>query len=73
MTDKKFLTPRQLTERWGGEIHERTLANWRASSRGPRYLRIGGKILYDLAEVEEYERRHTAQGTVEYAKWRGRD
>lgn len=73
MPEKKFLTPRQLTERWGGEIHERTLANWRASSRGPRYLRIGGKILYDIEDVEAYESGRKVQGTIEYAKWKDGD
>jgi hypothetical protein len=32
-----------------------TLANWRSQGRGPRYLRIGGKILYDNADLDAYE------------------
>ncbi len=69
MTEKKFLTPHQLTERWAGEIHERTLANWRVTGQGPRFIKIGGRVLYDIEEVEAWEKRRTVQSTAEYDKF----
>ena len=53
----KFLKPHQLVERWQGLVTEKTLANWRCSGDGPRYIKIGGKVAYSLEAVEEYERR----------------
>jgi hypothetical protein len=69
MTEKKFLTPAKLAERWDGEISVRTMANWRATGRGPRFVKIGGSVLYDIEEVEAWEKRRTAQSTAEYDKW----
>lgn len=71
MTEKTatFLTPEKLAERWGGEISPRSLANWRYAGRGPRFLKIGGRVLYDLEEVERWEKSRTAQSTAEFANW----
>lgn len=59
----KFLTIDQLIERWSGIVKRTTLANWRvthkrkneASKRGPSFMRLEGRILYPIAEVEKYE------------------
>ncbi len=56
--DKKFLSPTQLADRWGVttsalQNYRRTKNSGRAS--GPVYTKIGGKILYELFEVEKYE------------------
>lgn len=56
-----FLTPRELTERWKRTITLRTLANWRYTQDGPKFTKVGGRILYKLADVEEYERRRTSR------------
>ena len=67
----KFLTPRDLCERYSGSLSERTAANWRASGDGPEFLKVGGKILYPLDKVEEWERSRTVQSTTEYHnQWR---
>jgi predicted site-specific integrase-resolvase len=36
-----------------------TLANWRYAGRSPAFYRVGGKIIYDLKELEQWleERR----------------
>jgi hypothetical protein len=52
-THLKHLTPRQLAERWG--FHIGTLANMRSEERGPAYLKLGGAVLYRVADVEAYE------------------
>lgn len=52
----KFLTPTELVDRYRGKIALRTLTNWRALGTGPRFTRIGGRVLYSLEEVETWER-----------------
>ena len=51
----EFLTAAALVERWGGAITIQTLANWRATNRGPAYFKNGGRVLYRLADVTAYE------------------
>ena len=54
-----YLTPRELAARWRNIVSLSTLDNWRSSAnRGPRYVKIGGRVLYPLAEVEAYEARN---------------
>lgn len=56
-TSSEFLTDAQLAARW--QIHRQTLIRWRRQSTGPPYLRIEGRVLYPLAEVEQYEKVNT--------------
>lgn len=57
MTEKIYLTPVELLERWAGVItNTGTLSNWRGQGRGPEYVKLERKILYPLKAVEEYER-----------------
>jgi len=64
MTHEKdgFLTPEQLSERWGVSIS--TLACWRSKTRGqrgPKYISIGRKIRYPLVGVVDYESKFTQE------------
>jgi hypothetical protein len=48
-------TPERLADLLG--ISTKTLANWRASNRGPRYCRLGGRgsgVVYRAREVDEW-------------------
>ena len=54
-----FLTPTQLHERWHGQVNVRTLANWRCAKVGPEYVKLRGRILYNLAAIEAYELNNT--------------
>jgi hypothetical protein len=47
------LSERQLAARW--QSSQRTLQRWRASGKGPPFLRIGGLIRYPIAGVEAFE------------------
>lgn len=40
---------------------EGTLANWRSRGKGPKYTKIGG-ILYDWADVYEWEKSQPSGG-----------
>lgn len=48
-----FLTRQQLAQRY--LTSPGTLANWAVRRKGPRYRLIGGRVLYRLADVEEWE------------------
>jgi hypothetical protein len=61
MTTKfsEYLTPDEVVARWRGLISKSTLDNWRSSqNRGPRFVKIGGRVLYPLDEVVAYELRN---------------
>ena len=62
----KFLTPHQLSDRWGNRINVRTLANWRTQGTGPQYVKVGGAIMYRVVDVEAYENRNTVSSTSQY-------
>ncbi|MBF0097144.1 MAG: helix-turn-helix domain-containing protein [Magnetococcales bacterium] len=49
----KHITPFHLAQRW--RITPKTLQNWRCDGKGPPYLKIGGRIVYRLEDVERYE------------------
>lgn len=63
-----FLTPREVAARYGGSINVRTLANWRCQNLGPRYTKIGGRVLYPLAEVKRWEAARTFGDTSQYRR-----
>lgn len=42
-----------------------TLANWRVQGKGPRYMKIGKKVLYPVVEVEAFEQRQLRSNTAE--------
>ena len=43
----------ELAVRWG--ISHRTLERWRWTGEGPKFLKVGGRVVYRLCDVEEYE------------------
>jgi predicted site-specific integrase-resolvase len=50
-----------LAERWG--VSQRTLERWRWLGFGPRYIKIGGRVVYRVDEIEAFEQRQTRQST----------
>ena len=49
----KHLNQVQLADRWN--ISHRTLERWRWIGEGPAYLKIGGRVVYRLEDIERYE------------------
>jgi predicted site-specific integrase-resolvase len=49
----KHLNQYDLAKRWG--ISYRTLERWRWEGIGPAYLKIGGRVVYRLEDIEEFE------------------
>lgn len=55
MTDGKFLTPEEVTERYRGEVSVGTLRNWRAMKIGPSFVKIGKAVLYPIVELDAWD------------------
>lgn len=64
--DKRFLTPTEVAERWGNRVCTRTMANWRTQGNGPRFTKIGGRVLYPLDKLIEWEIQSTVESTSQY-------
>jgi hypothetical protein len=60
MSAQRFLNTAELAERW--RTSPETCRYWRHVGKGPRSMKIGRRVLYDLADIEAYERalRHGA-------------
>ena len=60
----KHLNQIELSRRWS--LSPRTLERWRWLGQGCRYMKIGGRVVYPLAEVEAFEaavaRQHRRDG-----------
>lgn len=54
-----YLTPAELVARYKNTITLRTLANWRSIGEGPRYTKIGGRVLYPVDAVNSWEQART--------------
>ena len=55
----------ELSRRWS--ISPRTLERWRWLGQGPRYLKIGGRVVYRLEDVEAYEAQQVRTSTASAA------
>lgn len=51
--ETKHLKAEMLAERWGMTI--KTLDRWRWQGIGPKFLKIGGRVLYREEDIEAYE------------------
>ena len=57
------LRPEELAERW--RISAGTLARWRWTGDGPRFLKVSGKVLYRIEDIEAFEAAHVRTRTDE--------
>ena len=66
----KHLNQIELSRRWS--ISPRTLERWRWLGQGPVHLKIGGRVLYRLEDIEAFEatqlRQRASRGTPEGRK-----
>ena len=61
----KHLNQIELLRRWN--LSHRTLERWRWLKKGPTYLKIGGRVVYELAAIESFEssQRHAAASVTQ--------
>lgn len=52
------ISPRRLSEReaatYLGPVTPRTLQDWRIKGIGPAYTKLGGRIAYDVADLDAF-------------------
>ncbi len=61
----RHLNQIELAARWN--VSHRTLERWRWSGEGPRYIKIGGRVVYRLEDVEEFEAHQLRESTANKA------
>ena len=61
----KHLNQVELARRWN--ISPRTLERWRWIGEGIAYLKIGGRVVYRLDDIERYEVEHLHGETTDLA------
>lgn len=63
MTDKTFLNQHELSKRW--KLSPRTLERWRWLGTGPRYHKIGGRVIYRMEDIEVWEQDRSFSCTAQ--------
>ena len=58
----QHLDQASLAERW--RVSKRTLEQWRWQGKGPKYLKIGGRVAYRLADIEAFEAANLHVNTI---------
>jgi hypothetical protein len=53
----RYLDQNQLADRW--HLSPRSLERWRWRRVGPRHVKIGHRVLYDIRDIEAYEASST--------------
>lgn len=59
----RHLTTTDLAIRW--QMSSGTLSNWRVAGKGPKYIKVGKKVLYPVDEVERFEKENTKENTLQ--------
>jgi hypothetical protein len=55
------LNQTELARRW--RMSERTLERWRWLGQPPRFLKIGGRVVYRIEDIEAFEAKQLRQRT----------
>lgn len=63
----KHFNQRLLSDRW--DVSEATLERWRSEGIGPIFLKLKGRVLYRLEDIEAFEaeslRKSTSEAVIE--------
>jgi predicted site-specific integrase-resolvase len=52
----------ELAARWN--ISHRTLERWRWTGEGPKFLKMGGRVVYRLEDIEAFEVERSRDSTT---------
>ena len=66
---EQFLNQVRLADRWN--ISPRTLERWRWTGEGPAFVKIGGRVVYRIADIEAYENGRRCDSTLQSTALRG--
>jgi hypothetical protein len=59
----KHLNQRQLADRW--DLSEASLERWRTEGIGPVFMKLQGRVLYRVEDVESFETDSLRKSTSE--------
>ncbi len=59
---QRHLNQIDLSDRWN--ISHRTLERWRWTGEGPPFIKLGGRVVYRLEDIEDYERAQIRASTA---------
>lgn len=62
--DRDLLTEELLAQRWLCSTSR--LQHWRSKNQGPAYLKIGGRVLYRIADIQDFELKHLVRTSVSH-------
>lgn len=60
--EKLNLTPQEVADRY--RTTTQVLSNWRVQGKGPRFIKMGRKILYPIGEVVAFEQARLRSNTA---------
>ena len=58
MTESRYLTAEEVSQRYRGEISVGTLRNWRMARVGPPFIKVGKAVLYPVEELDSWDRKN---------------
>jgi predicted site-specific integrase-resolvase len=61
----EHLNQAQLAQRW--QMSQRTLERWRWRGEGPPFIKIGGRVVYRLEDIEAFETEQRRASTSDKA------
>lgn len=61
-----LIEPDELAKRW--KMKPVTLAQWRWTGRGPRFLKMGRNTFYRLKDIEAFEEKKAHNSTTQIKK-----
>ena len=61
----KHLNQRQLADRW--DLSEASLERWRTEGIGPVFMKLQGRVLYRVEDIESFENESLRKSTSERA------
>jgi predicted site-specific integrase-resolvase len=65
----QHLHQHDLAQRWG--VSDATLERWRTAGIGPVFLKLHGRVLYRIEDVEAYEAHCLRKSTAERVRTGG--
>ena len=58
----KHLTQNELAARWN--LSPRTIERWRSNGEGPRFVRLGNRVMFRLEDIEAFEEQHLLESNA---------
>ena len=62
LADVRHLNQGEVASRW--DVSPRTLERWRWTGTGPRFLKVGGRVVYRVEDIEAYEAEQLRTSTL---------